>query len=143
MRSRVEAGLVSSSAAFLPGEQCVVLSQQRCFKSGCWSYPTKGVEPDDFLLMKLPFCCCCRLFCKQAVMEICLCLAEGCCSLGDSLTVWGHLLCAGLPEGSHMHMWLYVCVYIYAHCWNTILLTKDPVLFQDCDDPRHLLVGIY
>lgn len=67
VRSRVEAGLVSSSAAFLLGEQCMVLSQQRCFKSGCLSYPTNGVEPDHSLLMKLPFCCCCCLFCEQNV----------------------------------------------------------------------------
>lgn len=68
VRSRVEAGLVSSLAAFLPCEQCVMLSQQRWFESGCCSYPTKGIELDHSLLMKLPFCCCChRGFCEQTV----------------------------------------------------------------------------
>lgn len=67
MRSRVETGLVSSSAAFLLCEQCVVLSQQHHFNSGLWSYSTKGVELDHSLLMKLPFCCCCCLFCEQTV----------------------------------------------------------------------------
>lgn len=67
VRSRVETGLVSSSAAFLLCEQCVVLSQQHHFNSGLWSYSTKGVELDHSLLMKLPFCCCCCLFCEQTV----------------------------------------------------------------------------
>lgn len=67
MRSRVETGLVSSPAAFLPCEQLVMLSQQRCFESGCCSYPTKGTELGHSLLMKLPFCCCCCLFCEQTV----------------------------------------------------------------------------
>lgn len=35
------------------------------------------------------------------------------------------------------------CMCVYAHCWSTILLTKDPVLFQDCDDSNHLLMDIY
>lgn len=36
-----------------------------------------------------------------------------------------------------------ICMCIYARCWNTVLLTKDPVLFQDYDDPSHLLMDIY
>lgn len=67
MRSRVETGLVSSPAAFLPREQSVMLSQQRWFESGCCSYPTKRIELDHSLLMKSPFCCCCCLFCEQTV----------------------------------------------------------------------------
>lgn len=62
--------------------------------------------------------------------------------MGDSLTVFvRHLLCAGLPEGSHVHMWLYICVYKCTLPEHNSL-TKDPVLFQDCDDPSHLLVDM-
>lgn len=86
MRSRVETALVSNSAAFFPYEQCVLLSQQRRFRSGCWSYPTKGVKLDHSLLMKLPFCCCCCLFCEQTVSENLPVFSRG---LGDSwLALW-------------------------------------------------------
>lgn len=143
MRSWVEAGLVSSSTAFLLCELCVVLSQQRRFKSGCWSYPTKGVHLAHSLLMKLPFCCCrCCLFCEQTVGENFPVFKEGRCSLGDSLTVGGIFCVLGCQRGvMYTHGCMYV--YIYAHCWNTIPLTKDPVLFQDCDDPSHRLMDIY
>lgn len=92
----METGLVSSSAAFLLCEQCVVLSQQRRFESGCWSYPTKGVELGHSLLMKLPLCCCCCLFFV---------------ALWVTASQLGDLLYAGMPEGSQMcgHMYVYIC----------------------------------
>lgn len=54
VRSRVETGLVSSPAAFLPCEHSVMLSQQRWFESRCCRCPAKL---DHSLLMKSPFCC--------------------------------------------------------------------------------------
>lgn len=111
MRSRVETGLVSSSAAFLPCEQCVLLSQQRRFESGCWSHPTKGLELHHSLLMKLPFGCCCCLFGEQTVggnlpvFSSGLLLSVTASQLGASSVCW-------VARGeSHVHVWLHVTQY--------------------------------
>jgi len=71
--------------------------------------------------------------------EVCLCLAEGCCCLGDSFAVWGSFVGWNPSRQSHMHVFLYVCIRTQLE-YNT--LTKGSILFQDCDDPSHFLMDI-